>query len=82
MYIYDVKAKKITGRVSTGAGPNWVVFSPDGKYVCVSDNDTDEVSVIDAKSRREVTRVKVGKVPKRLAVGTAPAARAATGKLR
>lgn len=73
MYIYDVKAKKVTGRVSTGMGPNWIVFTPDGKYACVSNTDTDDISVIDVKSRREVTRVKVGKVPKRLAVATAPA---------
>jgi YVTN family beta-propeller protein len=68
MYIYDVKAKKITGRVSTGEGPNWIVFTPDGKDACISNTDTDDVSVIDVKTRREVTRVKVGKVPKRLAV--------------
>jgi YVTN family beta-propeller protein len=71
-YIYDVKAKKVTGRVNTGPGPNWIVFSPDGKYACISDNDSDEVAVIDVKTRREVARVKVGKVPKRLAVGIAP----------
>ena len=68
MYIYDVKAKKITGRVNTGEGPNWIVFTPDGKYACISNAETDDVSIIDAKTRREVTRVKVGKVPKRLAV--------------
>lgn len=72
MYIYDVRAKKITGQVSTGEGPNWIVFSPDGKYACISNTDTDDVSVIDVKARREVTRVKVGKVPKRLAVANAP----------
>ena len=80
MYIYDVKAKKVTGRVSTGAGPNWIVFTPDGKYACVSNTDTDDVSIFDVKARTEVTRVKVGKVPKRLAVATAPTAR--RGKLR
>ena len=74
MYIYDVKAKKVMGKVSTGMGPNWIVFTPDGKYACISNTDTDDVSVIDVKSRREVTRVKVGKVPKRLAVASAPAA--------
>jgi len=74
MNIYDVKAKKVTGKVSTGMGPNWIVFTPDGKYACISNTDTDDVSVIDVKSRREVTRVKVGKVPKRLAVASAPAA--------
>jgi YVTN family beta-propeller protein len=72
MYIYDVKAKKITGRVSTGEGPNWIVFTPDGKYACISNTDTDDVSIIEAKTRREVTRVKVGKVPKRLAVTSSP----------
>ncbi len=74
MYIYDVKAKKVTGKVNTGMGPNWIVFTPDGKYACVSNTDTDDVSVIDVKSRREVARVKVGKVPKRLAVAIAPTA--------
>jgi YVTN family beta-propeller protein len=82
MYIYDVKAKKVTGRVSTGMGPNWIVFTPDGKYACVSNTDTDDVSVIEVKSRREVTRVKVGKVPKRLAVAAAPTAPAAPHKSR
>jgi YVTN family beta-propeller protein len=74
MYIYDVKAKKITGRVGTGEGPNWVVFTPDGKYACISNTDTDDVSIIDVRARREVTRVKVGKVPKRLAVASMPTA--------
>jgi len=74
VYIYDVKTKKITGRVNTGDGPNWVVFSPDGKYVCISNTDSDDVSIIDVKTRREVARVKVGKVPKRLAAATIPVA--------
>ena len=68
IYIYDLKAKKVTGRLKTGDGPNWVVFSPDGKLVCVSNTDSDDVSIFDAKERREVSRVKVGKVPKRIAV--------------
>src|SRR4029077_1443846 len=74
MYIYDVKAKKVMGKVSTGMGPNWIVFTPTGKYACISNTDSDDVSVIDVKARREVARVKVGKVPKRLAVASAPAA--------
>jgi YVTN family beta-propeller protein len=60
--------------VATGPSPNWLAFTPDGKYLCVSNADSDDVSVIDVKNRREVTRVKVGKVPKRLAVAIAPPA--------
>jgi YVTN family beta-propeller protein len=73
LYIYDVKAKKIVGKVPTGGGPNWLAFTPDGKYACVSDTDSDDVTVIDVKHRREVARIKVGRVPKRLAVAIAPA---------
>jgi YVTN family beta-propeller protein len=74
MYIYDLKSKKIAGKVATGVGPNWVAFSPDGKYICVSNTDTDDVSIIDWKSRREVARVKVGRVPKRLVAVSSPSA--------
>jgi len=66
LYVYNVKANKITGRVQVGDGPNWVTFSPDGKYVCVSNTGTDDVSIIDVKARREVKRLKVGKAPKRV----------------
>jgi YVTN family beta-propeller protein len=72
LYIYDVKANKITGRVEVGDGPNWVTFSPDGKYVCVSNTGTDDVSIIDARARREVKRVKVGKAPKRIVAAVFP----------
>lgn len=73
VYIYDLKAKKVVGKVATGSGPNWFAFTPDGKYICISNTDSDDVSVIDVKARREVTRVKVGRVPKRLAIATVPA---------
>jgi len=38
----------------------------------VSNTDSDDVSIIDVKNRREAARLKVGKVPKRLAVAIAP----------
>jgi YVTN family beta-propeller protein len=74
IYIYDVRTGKFTGRLATGNGPNWVVFSPDGKYGCVSSTDSDDVSIFDVKEGRAVARIKVGKVPKRLAIGIEPAA--------
>ena len=73
VYIYDVRDRKIVGKVPTGGGPNWLAFTPDGNYLCVSNTDSDDISLIDVKGWREVTRIKVGKVPKRLAVAIAPA---------
>jgi YVTN family beta-propeller protein len=72
LYIYDLRSKRVVGKVPTGIGPNWVVITPDGKYVCVSSTDTDTVSIIDAPARREVARIKVGEVPKRLALAPSP----------
>jgi YVTN family beta-propeller protein len=72
IYIYDLRSKKFIGHLATGDGPNWIVFSPDGKYGCVSNTDSNDVSIFDVKERRAVATVKVGKVPKRLAIGTKP----------
>lgn len=67
MYVYNLDEKKVVAHVPTGKGPNWVVFSPNGKYVCVSNTDSNDVSIIDADTYREVTKIKVGDVPKRIA---------------
>ena len=53
----------------------WPRFSPDGKYVVVSNAGTDDVSIIDVKSRREVARVKTGKIPKRVVIASVPTTR-------
>jgi len=72
VYVYDTAGKKVVGQVRTGNGPAWLTFSPDGKYCCVSNVLSDDVSVIDAAKRQEVARIKVGKMPKRLVVASVP----------
>lgn len=74
LYIYDTKKEQVTGWVATGDGPNWVAFSPDGKYVAVSNADSGDVSIIDAHNRRESARIKAGKTPKRILIAQIPAA--------
>lgn len=66
IYVYDTTAKKLVGHVAVGKCPNWITFSPDGKYGAVSNSDTNNASIIDAASLREVARVPTGKGPKRL----------------
>jgi YVTN family beta-propeller protein len=72
VYVYDTVDKSIDGKVRTGSGPAWLTFSPDGKYCCVSNVLSDDVSIIDTARRREVARIKVGKMPKRLVVAGVP----------
>jgi YVTN family beta-propeller protein len=73
VYVYQVNENKIVARVPTGVAPNWVTFSPDGKYCCVSNPGSNDCSIIDVKSRKEVARLKVGQVPKRLVATGIPA---------
>src|SRR5216684_3002398 len=54
------------GHAPTGAVPEWIAFTPDSKMVYVSDSAARLVSVIDAQTLKEVARIPVGEVPKRI----------------
>jgi YVTN family beta-propeller protein len=54
------------GRAPTGAVPEWITFTPDSKFVYVSDSGLRMISVIDTSTLKEVATVPVGEVPKRL----------------
>ena len=66
IYVYDVATKKISPEIRVGQCPNWIAVSSDGRHVAVSNSASDDTSIIDTQTRREVARVKVGKGPKRL----------------
>jgi YVTN family beta-propeller protein len=73
VYAYDIATKKFSKEISTGMCPNWIAFSPDGRYVAVSDSASNDAAVIDAKSREVVATVKTGEGPKRLLAMVVPA---------
>jgi YVTN family beta-propeller protein len=52
--------------VPTGAIPDWITFTPDSKFVYIADSALRLVSVIDAHTLKEVARIPVGEVPKRM----------------
>ena len=66
VYVYDIATRRLSPMIHIGACPNWIAFSPDGRYGAVSNSGSDDASIIDTRTRREVARVKVGKGPKRL----------------
>jgi YVTN family beta-propeller protein len=74
IYVYQVKTKKVGQRLPTGDGPNWVSFSPDGRFACVSNTDSKDVSIFDAQAHKEIARIKTGGVPKRVLVAEVPEA--------
>jgi YVTN family beta-propeller protein len=54
------------GQAATGAVPEWITFTPDSKFVYVSDSANRSVSVIDSTTLKEIAVVPVGEVPKRI----------------
>jgi YVTN family beta-propeller protein len=74
VYLYELFGKRLSKEIPTGKCPNWIALSPDGVYCCVSNSGSDDCSIIDTRSRREVARLKVGKGPKRLLAMTVPQA--------
>jgi YVTN family beta-propeller protein len=67
VYVYDVPSGKVSPAIAVGQFPNWIAFSLDGHYGCVTNTGSNDCSIIDRRSKKEVVRVKVGKAPKRLA---------------
>src|SRR5229473_1217563 len=54
------------GHSPTGAVPEWITFTPDGKLVYVSNSGAGSVSAIDANTLQEIAVTPVGEVPKRI----------------
>lgn len=67
VYVYDVQSGKISPAIAVGQLPNWIAFSPDARYGCVTNTGSNDCSIVDRLSKKEVARIKVGKAPKRLA---------------
>ena len=65
VYVYSLPDLKLLGGVHVGDHPDWLTFTPDSKSVYVANAGSNSVSVIDVASRKEVTRIPVGQVPKR-----------------
>ncbi len=64
-YVYSLPDLKEVGRVFVGQHPEWVTFTPDGKFIYVAAAGDNAVFVVDVATRKEVARVPVGQVPKR-----------------
>ncbi len=66
VYVYSLPDLRLLPEViDLGGRPDWVTFTPDSKRVYIATENTDSVVAIDVTSRKEVTRIKVGRSPKR-----------------
>jgi YVTN family beta-propeller protein len=70
LYTYSLPDLKLVGSAELGGkGAGWVTLTPDGKTAYVANPVTNDVSVVDIKSMKEVALIPVGFVPKRNTTG-------------
>jgi YVTN family beta-propeller protein len=70
LYSYSLPdLKPLGGAELGGKGAAWVTLTPDGKTAYVANPVTNDVSVVEIKSMKEVARIPVGAVPKRNTTG-------------
>lgn len=62
----ELPTADVAGRPPVGSTPDWLTFAPDSKTIYVADTALRMVSAIDTKTMKEVARIKVGEVPKRM----------------
>lgn len=65
VFAYSMPDLKFLGSVPVGEIPDWLTFTPDSKSVYVACAGSNFVTVVDVQSRKVVTRIPVGHVPKR-----------------
>jgi YVTN family beta-propeller protein len=74
LYAYSLPDLKLVGGADLGGkGAAWVTVTPDGKRAYVAMAVTNDVSVVDVGTMKEIARIPVGFVPKRNATGWLPA---------
>ena len=73
LYAYSLPDLKLLGGADlNGKGAAWVTLTPDGRTAYVANAVTNDVSVVDITSLKEVARIPVGFVPKRNTTGILP----------
>ena len=54
------------GHAATGGVPEWITFTPDSKFVYVSNSGARSISAVDVQTLKQVAEIPVGEVPKRI----------------
>ncbi len=65
VYAYSLPDLELQGRVLVGHHPDWLVTTPDSRYLYAANAGGNDVSVVDRETMTEIARIPVGQTPKR-----------------
>jgi len=73
VYVYSVYPElKLLAGIPVGTDPDWITFTPDGRFAYVANAATNNVTAIDMHTYEPVATIPVGEGPKRNTVMTLP----------
>jgi len=66
VYVYSVYPElELLAGIPVGTDPDWVTFTPDGRYAYVANAESNNVTAIDMRTYEPVATIPVGDAPKR-----------------
>ncbi len=65
VYAWSLPDLHYLGGVAVGHHPDWLTMTPDSRYLYSANAGSNNVSVIDTRTMKEIARITVGQVPKR-----------------
>ena len=66
VYVYALPDLALLGSADLGGRPDWVTFTPDSKLVYIATENRDVTVALDVTTRQVVSKIPVGKAPKRI----------------
>lgn len=72
LVVFNPQTNSVEKSIKVGSRPHWVAGGPGGKTALTTNEDSNDVSIVDLESGA-VTSVPVGNTPRKIAVQTAPA---------
>jgi len=73
LYAYSLPDLEYLGGVEVGHHPDWLTMTPDGRFLYSANAGSNDVSVVDTSTMKEIVRIPVGQVPKRNHTAILPA---------
>ena len=70
VYVYSLPELALLGSADLGGRADWVTFTPDSRFVYIATENRDTTVALDVATRRVVSKIPVGRNPKRVVTMT------------
>ena len=77
--VFNPQTNNVEKSIKVGSRPHWVAPGPGSKTALTTNEDSNDVSIVDLESGA-VTNITVGNAPRKIAVQTAPAKQASSSR--